>query len=129
MSARIERVGSLLLAATALYLAVLRPWHMTWGATGAESEGPVPGDELMPDADIVSTRAVEIDAPPWAVWPWLVQMGPGRGGAYTYDWIERRLGIDIHNVDPSCRGSGWAMRSRCRATRCASSASTGSGRW
>ena len=53
----------------------------------------------MPDPDIVATRAVEIDAPPSAAWPWLVQMGPGRGGAYTYDWIERRLGIDIRNSD------------------------------
>ena len=42
---------------------------------------------------------IEIESPPSAVWPWLVQIGPGRGGAYTYDWIERRLGIDIHNVD------------------------------
>jgi hypothetical protein len=53
----------------------------------------------MPDPDIVATRAVEIDAPLPAIWPWLVQMGPGRGGAYTYDWIERRLGIGIHNSD------------------------------
>ena len=47
----------------------------------------------------MSTRVVQIDAPPSAIWPWLVQMGPGRGGAYTYDWIERRLGIDIRNTD------------------------------
>ena len=53
----------------------------------------------MPDPDLVATRVVEIDAPPSAVWPWLVQMGPGRGGAYTYDWIERRLGIDIRSTD------------------------------
>ena len=42
---------------------------------------------------------MEINAPPAAIWPWLVQMGPGRGGAYTYAWIERRLGIDIRNTD------------------------------
>jgi hypothetical protein len=42
---------------------------------------------LLTDAGIVSTRAVHVDAPPSAIWPWLVQMGPGRGGAYTYDWI------------------------------------------
>jgi len=83
----------------AIYLLILRPWHMHWGATAAEARGRVAGDELMPGAAIVSTRVVEIDAPPSNVWPWLVQMGPGRGGAYTYDWIERRLGIDIHNVD------------------------------
>ncbi len=91
-------IGAVVVGAWA-YGAVLRPWHLGWGATAEEAGGPLPGDELMPAADIVSTRAVEIDAPPWAVWPWLVQMGPGRGGAYTYDWIERRLGIDIRNVD------------------------------
>ena len=84
--------------ALAAYLGVIRPWHLTWGATADEASGPVAGDELLPDADIVATRVVEIDAPPAAIWPWLVQMGPGRGGAYTYDWIERRLGIDIRNV-------------------------------
>lgn len=81
------------------YAAWLRPWHLTWGASAQEAAGPVAGDELMPEADVVSTRVVEIDAPPSAVWPWLVQMGPGRGGAYTYDWLERRLGVDIRNVD------------------------------
>jgi hypothetical protein len=83
----------------AIYLRVLRPWHMNWGASDAEARGPVAGDELMPGAGIVSTRVIEIAAPASAIWPWLVQMGPGRGGAYTYDWIERRLGIDIHTVD------------------------------
>ena len=85
--------------AVAAYFGFLRDRHMNWGATRDEAHGPLPGDELMPDADIVATRAVEIGAPPSAVWPWLVQMGPGRGGAYTYDWIERRLGVDIHNTD------------------------------
>jgi hypothetical protein len=85
--------------AVALYVGILRGWHLNWGATAEEADGQVAGDELMPEADIVATRAVEIDAPPSAIWPWLVQMGPGRGGAYTYDWIERRLGIDIENVD------------------------------
>jgi len=99
MECRFAKAGAVTGAAVALYMLVLRPRHMTWGATEEEAAGAVAGDELLPDADIVSTRVVEIDAPPWAVWPWLVQMGPGRGGAYTYDWIERRLGIDIHNVD------------------------------
>ena len=85
--------------------------------------GEVAGDELMPDPDIVATRVVEIDAPPSAIWPWLVQMGPGRGGAYTYDWIKRRLGIDIRNANrvipelqhlnllfnlPGCGFSSWS---------------------
>jgi hypothetical protein len=86
-------------AATAAYFRFARPWHLHRGASAQEADGPSAGDELMPDPDIVSTRVVDIDAPPSAIWPWLVQMGPGRGGAYTYDWIERRLGIDIHNTD------------------------------
>ena len=58
----------------------------------------LPGDELLADAGLVSTRAVTIDAPPAAVWPWLVQMGSGRGGAYTYDWIENLLGLNMHSA-------------------------------
>jgi hypothetical protein len=86
-------------AAAAFYFRFARQWHLNWGATEQEASGAAAGDELMPHPDIMATRAVEIDAPPSAIWPWLVQMGPGRGGAYTYDWIERRLGIDIHNSD------------------------------
>jgi hypothetical protein len=93
------RAALAVIGAGAVYLRWLRPWHMTWGATDVEARGPVSGDELMPGAGIVSTRVVEIAAPPSAIWPWLVQMGPGRGGAYTYDWIERLAGIDIRTVD------------------------------
>lgn len=60
----------------------------------------MPGDELLEDADGVSTRAIDIRAPASSVWPWLAQMGPSpRGGAYTYDWIENLLGLDMHSVD------------------------------
>jgi hypothetical protein len=92
--------GMVLVGVAALaYFRFVRDWHLHWGATADEAHGEVAGDDLMPAPDIVSTRVVEIDAPPAAIWPWLVQMGPGRGGAYTYDWIERRLGIDIQNTD------------------------------
>jgi hypothetical protein len=72
---------------------------LTWGARDDEVARKLPGDELLPDAGLVSTRAVTIDAPPDAIWPWLVQMGSGRGGAYTYDWIENLLGLDMHSAD------------------------------
>ena len=73
---------------------------LTWGATGAEAAARLPGDELLEDADGVATRAITIDAPAAAVWPWLAQMGPSpRGGAYTYDWIENLLGLDMHSAD------------------------------
>jgi hypothetical protein len=73
---------------------------LTWGATSEEAASRLPGDELLEAPDTVSTRAVTIDAPAAAVWPWLAQMGPSpRGGAYTYDWIENLLGLDMHSVD------------------------------
>src|SRR4051812_28395020 len=73
---------------------------MTWGATEAEGASRLPGDELLENADGVSTRAIWIEAPAAAVWPWLAQMGPApRGGAYTYDWIENLLGLGMHSVD------------------------------
>ena len=71
---------------------------LTWGARPGEISMKLPGDELLTDAGLVSTRAVTIDAPPAAVWPWLVQMGSGRGGAYTYDWIENLLGLNMHSA-------------------------------
>jgi hypothetical protein len=70
------------------YRRYLRDWVLTWGATAEEAAQRLPGDDLLEPADIVATRAIGIDAPPSAIWPWLVQMGPGRAGAYTYDWIE-----------------------------------------
>jgi hypothetical protein len=73
---------------------------LTWGATGAEAKARLAGDELLEDADGVATRAITIDAPASAVWPWIAQMGPApRGGAYTYDWIENLLRLDMHSVD------------------------------
>lgn len=87
-------------ATAALYFKVLRRSILTWGATAEEAARRLPGDELLVDADGVSTRAITIDAPVVNVWPWLAQMGPSpRGGAYTYDWIENLLQLDMHSVD------------------------------
>lgn len=81
------------------YSVVLRPWHLSRGATTEEAHRSLPGDELLAAPSVVSTRAITIAAPPSAVWPWLVQMGVGRAGAYTYDWIENLLGLDMHSAD------------------------------
>ena len=86
-------------ALVVLYLRYLRRPVLTWGAD-AEADARLPGDELLENADGVATRAIEVDAPPSAVWPWIAQMGPApRGGAYTYDWIENLLGLDMHSAD------------------------------
>lgn len=91
---------SSVLVAGAAYWKLLRRPVLSWGATVAEASARLPGDELLEDADGVTTRAITIAAPPSAVWPWLVQMGPApRGGAYTYDWIENLLGLNMHSAD------------------------------
>jgi hypothetical protein len=90
----------LVAALGAMYARLLRRPILTWGATEAEATARLPGDELLEDADGIATRAITIDAPPSAVWPWLAQMGPSpRGGAYTYDWLENLLRLDMHSVD------------------------------
>ncbi len=95
-----RRRGLALLGVGLAYRFGLRGAILHWGATCAEVRGQLPGDELLEAADGVSTRAITIDAPASAVWPWIVQMGPApRGGAYTYDWIENLLGLEFHSVD------------------------------
>ena len=94
------RLALLLGALAALYARRVRRLILNWGATDAEAGSRLPGDELLEDADGVATRAIWVDAPASAVWPWLAQMGPSpRGGAYTYDWIENLLGLDMHSAD------------------------------
>jgi menaquinone-dependent protoporphyrinogen IX oxidase len=82
-----------------VYHLVLRPWHLHWGATDEETERRLPGDDLVPTASSETTRAVTVDAPCEEVWPWLVQLGQGRGGFYSYSLLENAVGADIHNVD------------------------------
>jgi hypothetical protein len=85
-------------AAALAYPLFFRHRCLTWGARPDEAGRELPGDELLRDADVVSTRAVTIDAPAGAIWPWLLQMGSGRGGAYTYDWIENLFGLGMHSA-------------------------------
>jgi hypothetical protein len=97
---RLLGVAAVGAALVGLYRRYLSEPVLTWGATPAEAARRLPGDELLEDADGISTRAITIAAPPDSVWPWLAQMGPSpRGGAYTYDWIENLLGLDMHSVD------------------------------
>ncbi len=95
-----RRITSAVVLGTIVYERMLREPILTWGATAEEAQARLPGDELLEDADGVATRAITIDAPASAVWPWLAQMGPSpRGGAYTYDWIENLLGLNMHSTD------------------------------
>jgi hypothetical protein len=89
---RRERAGQVLDVARdlpALLTAPLyRRWHLTWGATSEEQGRTLPGDSFLPRAQYRSTRAITIEAPPEAVWPWLVQVGCGRAGFYSNDLLD-----------------------------------------
>ena len=94
-----RRVATLLAAACGTYLMLIRPWHLRWGATDEEVSQSMPGDEIIEHAELNVTRAITIEAPPEAVWPWLVQIGHRRGGFYSYDSLENLLGLEIHSAD------------------------------
>jgi hypothetical protein len=85
--------------AFAAYWHWLRPWHLRWGATEAEVRRALRGDELLPNPKLLATHAITIHAPAAEVWPWVTQIGQGRGGFYSYTWIENLLGCNIHNAD------------------------------
>lgn len=98
MGIAIKSLGSLAGAAAAI--AVLRQRALHWGATKQERLQALPGDKQLPTVDLSSTRAVTIDAAPEKVWPWIAQLGQGRGGFYSYDWLENLVvRADIHNAD------------------------------
>lgn len=82
-----------------VYIFVLLPWHTRWGATKVEVNMSLPGDEIVPEPKTQSTRAITIQAPAAEVWSWLVQIGHGRGGMYSYDRLENLVGCDLHSAE------------------------------
>jgi hypothetical protein len=77
---------------------VLYPWHRNWGSTRDELQMSLPGDPAQRDTAVEIQHAVTINASPEEVWPWLLQLGQDRAGFYSYDWLERAFGADVHNV-------------------------------
>jgi hypothetical protein len=78
-------------AAAGTYALFIRPWQLHWGATKEEVHQPLPGDAWIPHPRMETTRAITIQARPAAVWSWLVQMGTGHAGWYSYAWLENLL--------------------------------------
>ncbi|HET8989366.1 MAG TPA: SRPBCC family protein [Humibacillus sp.] len=101
---RVRQVARAGLIAGSAALAAFAGWTFRWtylhyGASGGEPVETLPGDDLLPAADLVATRAITIAATPDQVWPWLAQLGQGRGGFYSYDRLENLAGCEIESAD------------------------------
>lgn len=72
--------------------------RLRWGTVGTEPTDSLPGDELVPEPKWSYTLGVAVDAPPEDVWPWIAQIGQGRGGFYTYQTLENMVGCKITNT-------------------------------
>jgi hypothetical protein len=83
----------------AAYHFLIRPRILCRGATNEEATSVLPGDEIPPPNPFRSTMATTVAATPEGIWPWLVQVGWGRGAFYSYNRIEGLLGMDLHNAD------------------------------
>ena len=92
-------LATLGVAGLAVYRLALRSRQLRWGATDDEVAAALPGDDLLGGADLTATRAITVDRRPDDVWPWIAQLGQGRGGLYSYDFLENLVGCDMHSAD------------------------------
>jgi hypothetical protein len=83
----------------AAYLLAVRRWQLRWGATNEERGTTLAGDDLIANPDLMATRAITVHAAADQVWPWIAQLGQGRGGFYSYDALENLVGCHIHSAD------------------------------
>jgi len=94
-----EGIAGAVAIGIALLTPFLRSRRVRWGATDAEVNRSLPGDQLVPNPKGGYTHAITIRTPHQQVWPWVAQIGQGRGGFYSYDFLENLVGCNIHSVD------------------------------
>jgi hypothetical protein len=106
-----------LLAGATIAFVGNRGRHLTWGATDDEIRARMPGDEIPVPSVFSATRAINIEAPPESVWPWLNQVGVGRAGFYSYDFLDNRglpsskeVLIGLQNVSPGDLAASMTSR-------------------
>lgn len=87
-------------AAVGAYKTFFKPWQLQWGASKEEIAQALPGDEIIENPVLTATRAITINAQPGEVWPWLVQMGYGRAGFYSYDFIDNSRRHSAERIVP-----------------------------
>ncbi|MEP7361215.1 MAG: hypothetical protein ABI744_06530 [Chloroflexota bacterium] len=113
-------VVSAFVASGVAYFAIVRPKVRGWGLDPHEAEQPLPGDDLIADPSHVETRGITIHAPVSKVWPWLVQMGFGRAGWYSYDQLDAKTAtedvmpefqaLNVGDIMPTHPGGGFLVK-------------------
>ena len=81
------------------YWIFIRPQHISWGATPAETIMNFPVNEFISSNRVISTRAITINAAKEKIWPWIAQTGQNRGGFNSYYWLENLFGAKMVNAD------------------------------
>jgi hypothetical protein len=104
MRTRIAIAGAVTGTVAGMTIARTVRWWRTWGVDAAEAAKPLAGDDLVPTPTAIETRGITIDAPPEAVWPWLVQMGFDRAGWYSYDRFDNR-GRSVDVIRPELQAT------------------------
>src|SRR6266568_6707448 len=99
MKSRVYAAGAAVICGAAASILVARPRQLGWGATDEEAGATLAGDDLIPGPDLVATRAITIHALADRIWPWIAQLGQGRGGFYSYDVLENLVGCAIRSAD------------------------------
>lgn len=94
----IEAAVGLCNIVVALATPYLRTRRRRWGATDEELETTYPGDNLVPNPNWTANHAISIEAAPKQVWPWIAQIGQGRGGCYSYEKLENLAGCQMQNA-------------------------------
>jgi hypothetical protein len=113
---------STIVSLVTVYVAAIRPRQRSWGVDPAESTKPLPGDEIIPEPTVVDTRGITIAAAPERIWPWLLQMGYGRAGWYSYDRLDNESvsvrgilpefqHLEVGDVVPTHPGGGFRVES------------------
>jgi hypothetical protein len=96
---KILGILAVLIVAVIISVVLLTPWMDRWGATDAEINATFSGDELVPAPASFVNRAMTVNASPEEIYPWLLQIGAGKGGLYSYTTFETMIGCKLVNAD------------------------------
>ena len=118
---RAAALGAVVTAPIGAYILFVRPWIRRWGVSSGDAGTVLPGDGLVDAPTVVDTRSITIDAAPGDVWPWLVQMGYGRAGWYSYDQLDQDgrsadeiasewQGLAVGDVVPTHPSGGFVVK-------------------